>query len=306
MTRPASKPDSRHRAHAPRASLRERAENAVLMTMIALSLRLPLARRVAFMGWLAQHLLAPLSGARGRVRANLAHVMPELPEAEIARICRGVTNNIGRTMIEIFSGDDFVQASARMPIEGPGLAALEAAHAEGRPVILVTAHLGNYEAARSALRARGFEIGAFYMPMSNAAFNRHYVAAMARFGEPLFPSGREGLASMLRHLRGGGKLGLVVDHRTEHGEMLDFLGKPARTALSAAEMALRHEALLIPGYSIRQPDGISFRIEIEEPVPHGDPVTMTQALNDSVAARVRAHPEQWFWVHRRWKDDESD
>ena len=304
MTRPARKPDSRDSDPAPRASLRERAENAVLMAAIALALRLPLARRVAFMGWLAQHLLAPLSGARGRVRANLAHVMPELPEAEIARICRGVTNNIGRTMIEIFSGDDFVQASARMPVEGPGLAALESARATGRPVILVTAHLGNYEAGRSALSARGYPIGALYMPMANAAFNRHYVAAMARFGEPLFPLGREGLAGMLRHLRDGGMLGLLIDHHTEHGETLDFLGKPARTALSAAEMALRHKALLIPGYSIRQPDGTSFRIVLEEPVPHGDPVTMTQALNDSIAARVRAHPEQWFWVHRRWKNTE--
>lgn len=302
MTRPTPQTQRPPRAPAPRPGLRARAENAVIMGMIGLALRLPMARRVAFMGWLAQHVVAPLSGANRRIRANLAHVMPDLPEPEVRRICRSVTNNFGRTMIEIFSGDEFLRTAAHMPVEGPGLAALEAARAEGRPVVLVTAHLGNHEAARSALRARGYQIGGLYMPMANAAFNRHYVAAMSRFGGPLFARGREGLAGMLRHLRGGGMLGMLIDHYVEHGEILDFAGKPARTALSAAEVALRHKALLIPVYAIRQPDGVSFRIVMEEPVPHSDPVTMTQVLNDSIAAQVRAHPEQWFWVHRRWKN----
>ncbi|MDE3120851.1 MAG: lauroyl acyltransferase, partial [Paracoccaceae bacterium] len=54
-------------------------------------------------------------------------------------------------------------------------------------------------------------------------------------------------------------------------------------------------------YGIRRPDGLSFDIVIEAPIPHGTPQEMTQALNDSLEALVRRHPEQWFWIHRRWK-----
>jgi KDO2-lipid IV(A) lauroyltransferase len=60
--------------------------------------------------------------------------------------------------------------------------------------------------------------------------------------------------------------------------------------------------LLFPVYGIRQPDGLSYVIEVEAQVPASDAVTMTQALNDSLEAQVRAHPEQWLWTHRRWKD----
>ena len=82
------------------------------------------------------------------------------------------------------------------------------------------------------------------------------------------------------------------------------MGIPARTAVSAAELALRYDALLIPFYGIRQEDGLSFECVLEAPVPHSNPMTMTQALNDSLSARINASPEQWFWVHRRWRGDE--
>ena len=68
-------------------------------------------------------------------------------------------------------------------------------------------------------------------------------------------------------------------------------------------MALKYDAPLVPVYGLRQPDGLSFRVIVEAPVPPGDPMAMTQALNDSLAALVRRHPEQWFWIHRRWKPE---
>ena len=106
---------------------------------------------------------------------------------------------------------------------------------------------------------------------------------------------------MIRFLKAGGMLGLLSDHHMAHGELVDFLGKPAWTATSAAKMALKYNALLVPLYATRTPDGLSFTIEIEEPIPHTDALTMTRALNDSASARVRAHMGQWFWLHRRWK-----
>ena len=75
----------------------------------------------------------------------------------------------------------------------------------------------------------------------------------------------------------------------------------ARTALSAAELALKYDALLVPTYAVRRPDGLTFDIIVEPPIPHGSAKAMTQALNDSLETLVRQHMDQWFWVHRRWK-----
>ncbi|MEO0745646.1 MAG: lysophospholipid acyltransferase family protein, partial [Pseudomonadota bacterium] len=85
--------------------------------------------------------------------------------------------------------------------------------------------------------------------------------------------------------------------------VLQFMGHDAQTAVSAAELALRYKALLIPFYGIRRTDGLSFDCVMEAPIPHSDAETMTQAMNDSLGARIRAHPEQWFWVPRRWRSD---
>lgn len=276
-------------------------QDRALRTLIWLLLRLPYRWRVPLCGWFLSRVIAPLAGYRTRIRDNLALILPDLPADEVERITRAVPDNVGRTVIEIYSGPEFIAHAVGHPLRGEGVAALEAAHAAGRPVILVTGHFGNYDASRAALIARGYRVGALYMPMANRYFNDHYVKAISRIGTPLFPRGRSGLADMVRHLRSGGMLGMLVDQHMSHGEPLSFFGRPAMTALSAAELALKYDALLVPTYAIRKSDGISFEIIVEQPIPRGTPEAMTQALNDSLEALVRQHLDQWFWIHRRWK-----
>ncbi|MCL4674524.1 MAG: lauroyl acyltransferase [Pararhodobacter sp.] len=292
-------------AQPERLSLRHWIEDRAAGAVIGLMRLLPYRWRVPTMGWFSRPFLAPLLMNR-RTRENLRHVFPDLPPAEIRRICRAVADNFGRSLIEVHSGAEFARFAARLPIGGPGLAALDAAHAARKPVILVSAHFGNYDAWRAGLSARGFNVGGLYMPMSNPAANRRYVATIESVAKPLFPRGSEGMANMIRFLRSGGMLGLLGDHYMANGEVIDFLGKPARTATSAAKMALKYKALLVPLYATRNPDGLTFTIEVEEPIAHSDPLTMTQALNDSAAARVRANMGQWFWLHRRWKHTGAD
>ncbi len=277
--------------------LQDRAIQALIWGL----LRLPYGPRVRLCGWVMAQVIAPVAGYRKRVRDNLALVMPGLAAPEIARLERAVPDNVGRTIIEIYSGAEFTARIAATPAEGAGLAALDAAHREGRPVILVTGHFGNYDASRAALIARGFRVGALYRPMKNRFFNAHYVAAISRIGTPLFPRGRAGLSDMVRHLKSGGMLGLVIDQHMQHGAALTFFGVSAQTALSAAELALKYDALLVPTYAIRLPDGLNFKIVVEAPIAVDTPERMTQALNDSLETLVRAHLDQWFWIHRRWR-----
>lgn len=280
--------------------LTDRLADRLAGLFLGILLRLPYERRIATTGWLTGHVIGPLSPMRRRIRKNLAHVFPDMPRDEVRRLCRAVPDNVGRSFIEMFSGAEFVRRAAATPIEGLGYAAMIEAHEAGRPVILVTGHFGNYEAGRAALLARGMALGTLFKPMKNAAINRRYVAAIEANGKPMFPKDRAGMASMMRFLREGGVLAMAIDQFNRGGVPLDFLGKPAPTVLTAAELALKHDALLVPGYAIRQPDGLRFRMVIEAPIPHGDPRVMTQALNDSLAAQVRENMDQWFWLHRRW------
>lgn len=282
-------------------NLRHWLQDRALRGLIWGLLRLPYRWRVPLCGWVLSRLLSPLAGYDRRIRENLALVLPDLPEAEVRRIVRAVPDNVGRTVIEIYSGAEFIAHAVGHPLTGSGVAALEAAHRANRPVILVTGHFGNYDASRAALIARGYRVGALYMPMANSYFNDHYVRAISGIGTPLFPRGRAGLADMVRHLRSGGMLGMLVDQHMGHGEELTFFGQEALTALSAAELALKYNALLIPTYAVRKADGLSFDIIVEAPIAQGTPEAMTQALNDSLEALVRDHLDQWFWIHRRWK-----
>ncbi|MBK8441032.1 MAG: lysophospholipid acyltransferase family protein [Rhodobacter sp.] len=285
----------------PPFTLRHWLQDRFLRGLIWGLMRLPYRLRVPLCGWAVAHVVAPVAGYRQRVRDNLAHVLPDLPRTEVDRIARAVPDNVGRTVIEIYSGAEFIAHAVSHPLTGGGVAALEAAHEAGRPVILVTGHFGNYDASRAALIARGYRVGALYMPMANPFFNAHYERAIGTIGRPLFPRGKKGLADMVRHLRSGGMLGMLIDQNMGHGAPLSFFGKTALTALSAAELALKYDALLVPTYGIRGPDGLSFTIVVEPPVPPGTPEAMTQGLNDSLEALVRRHMDQWFWIHRRWK-----
>ncbi len=275
--------------------------NLVIRGLLRLALLLPYRLRVPMVGGLMSHLISPLVGYTKRIRANLDYTCPELDQKTVARLCKEVPNNAGRSLIELYSSRQFIQRHRETALTGIGVAALAKAHAEGRPVVLVTGHFGNYDAARVTLIGLGYKIGAVYMPMNNLFFNAHYEAAMKNMGGSLFARGRSGLRDMVKFLRGGGMTFFVVDQYMAHGAPLQFFGKPAPTALSAAEMALKYNALLVPIYGIRAENGLDFNIQVDAPIEHSDAKTMTQALNDGLEVLVRQHMGQWLWIHRRWK-----
>lgn len=275
--------------------------NLAIVGVIRLALLLPYRLRIPFIGKMVERVIGPLAGYRRSALNNLALVWPDMPDQKRAQIAARCLNNVGRTFIENYSAEDFPERMASNTLTGEGVAPLNAAVAANRPVILVTGHYGNYEAVRATLVAQGLNIGGLYRDMKNPYFNAHYVKTMEAFGGPVFPQGRRGTAGFVRHLKEGGQLVLLFDQHVFGAPSFDFLGHPANTATSAADLALRYNALLIPFYGIRQPDGLTFETVLEAPVPPTDATTMTQAITDSLAARVKTDPTQWFWVHRRWR-----
>ena len=284
-----------------RISLRDHALNAFARCVIGVALALPYKTRVRFVGWVISALVAPMAGWRARIRSNLKHAVPDTPLQDVERIVRGVCNNVGRTLIEIYSGEEFLTQVEDSPFVGPGVEAFNEYRASGRPMILLTAHLGNYDAVRGKLAREGLAMGALYKPMSNKAFNDHYVRAISTIGEPVFPLGSRGVAGLIRHLKNGGTIGIVADVVRFAAPILPFFGQPSHTPVSAAEWALTYDAPLIPVFGLRNPDGISFRLYVAEPIPKSTPLEMMTTYNEVVEDVVRNNMDQWFWIQTRWK-----
>jgi KDO2-lipid IV(A) lauroyltransferase len=277
--------------------------NGAIRALLTLLLALPYRWRVPATGWIAARIVAPVAGWNRRIRDNLAHVCPDLPEDDIRHIVRAVPDNAGRTFIEMYSGAAFAARVEDTPMSGPGADALLAAFAAGGPILLVTGHYGNYLVPRAVLAKRGILLGALYRPLLNAQFNEHYAAAMADAEAPIFPATRRGLVEMIRFLTRGNTLGVLTDIYVGGGAKVTFFGHPAPTSTSVAEWALRYGARLFPIYGRRRASGLDFDLIVDAEIPPTDPVAMTQAINDSLEAEVRGHMDQWFWIHRRWKPE---
>lgn len=281
-------------------------ENLVVRGIIGAVLMLPYRTRVRTMGWIMAQIVAPLVGWRKRVRNNWSMIMPDMLPETAKRLARQVPNNFGRALVETYSADEFIERVRHTPFQGAGVSALQEAKETGRPVVLAGAHFGNYLSALAAMKAQGYHFGALYAPMENGYANDHYLDALRKFAPHLFERSRNGLGGMLKFVKSGGMLAIFTDLHVREGEPIDFLGRPAYTSLTAAEMALKYDALLIPFYGKRHADGIGFDVIFNAPVQHSTALQMTKDVTADLEKMVRETPEQWFWIHRRWKNPPWD
>ena len=245
--------------------------------------------------------ISPLTGNKKRIENNLNFVMPNLLENEKSELAARCLNNIGMTMFELLSPKEFKLAGQRAKVLGPGIALLERARDESKPVILISGHFGNYDVIRANLISKGYELGALYRPMNNPYFNATYLKSISNIGVPLFARGNSGMAEMMKFLRHGKSIALLIDQHMSNGEPLKFFGKTAFTATSAAKMALKYDAILMPFFVLRKGRTSDFDLHFEAPIEHSNPIKMTQDFNDRLEARVKENPDQWLWTHKRWK-----
>ncbi len=287
----------------PKGTLLQYVSDLIIRGIIATCLFMPLSLRLRMMGIFLRSVVSPSIGYKERALNNLSYIYPEMPIQEKTRIADAVSDNAGRTFIENY---DILSLKARLrhiPIQGEGFLALKKAHAAGQPVLLVTGHFGNFEAPRAALVGLGYEIGGLYRPMANPYFNAHYADNMHRLSGPVFEQGRRGTTGLFRHIKHGGMGVLLFDIYDRKGTPIDFLGQPAPTLTSAAEIAIKTNAVLITMFGVRKQDGMNFDIILEAPITHSNPLDMTIEMTQRLEQMVKQFPEQWFWIHRRWKPE---
>ncbi|MDC0335086.1 lysophospholipid acyltransferase family protein [Amylibacter sp.] len=240
--------------------------------------------------------------ARKRVHKGLSIAFPDLSEKEIYLITKKVGENTALTLSELLMNDDYKKRKELIKAEGIGFNILKDAKINGKGAIIVSAHFGQWEAIRHHLAANNMETGAVYRKNNNPWYERLFLRSIKHGGLPVVARGSSGNIAMIRHLKKGGFFALLVDQKYNSGEQLDFLGQDAKTTTAPAEMALRYNLPLVPVFAIRQPNRRDIILKYEEPIAHTDVITMTNQINDRISSRIKANPEQWYWLHNRWNE----
>jgi Kdo2-lipid IVA lauroyltransferase/acyltransferase len=243
---------------------------------------------------------------RGVVRENLGLGLPERA-AEHDRIALGCYRHLCISTLELLKTRHMSSGRVLSLVRHRGLENYERAAERGRGVIAVTAHVGNFDLLACSQALRGVELGIVSRELRESGSNRFWMETRAATGLRIF-SDRSSLRELLRWLREGRALGLVVDQRTpaERGGLLvPFLGEPAWTTSTPAALALRTGAALVPVRARRLEDGShEVGVEPEIPLPERrgaeEVALLTERINEIVSRWIRDTPEQWMWLHRRF------
>lgn len=183
--------------------------------------------------------------------------------------------------------------------------------AEGRGLILITAHFGNWEWANAAFGALGYRGGSIARPLDNSRLNDYVKSVRERTGMRIFDK-QGAIRKALRALRANECVGVLLDQDGgRQGLMSPFLGKPASTITIPVELAVHSGCPMILGGLRRGggADGKRFVLVHDPETFRADPRAdekaevrrLTDALNDGIGRMIMQAPEQWFWIHRRWK-----
>ena len=233
----------------------------------------------------------------------------ELPGVERIRIVRELYRGLGLGLMEFFRIPWLKPGDFEGFVEVDGLEHMEKALAKGKGVIFSTAHFGNWElmAAYCAVMVHPIDIIARKMDIK--PIEEFMLWLRSRSGNRMIPK-KKSMRKLLRVIKDNGVLGILVDQNVTRSEavFVNFFDTLASTNKGPALIAQRTGAVVIPAFIIREGKGRTHRIVIEKEVElassgdkDADTLENTQRITASVERMIRRYPEQWFWVHRRWR-----
>jgi KDO2-lipid IV(A) lauroyltransferase len=239
---------------------------------------------------------------------NLRHAFPDWDEARLKRTARGVYRHFGSVILDLLWMQDRTRDEMMRIVSFAGGEHVEAALRPGKGFICATGHLGNWE-AHAVGHGFAFATAAVVgRPLDNPALDARLVRLRSSSGNAAI-SKRRALPDILRFLRANKAVAILMDQNVQEddGIFVTFFGRPASTTPVAAAIAAKTGCAIVPGHSVLLPDG-HYLVTYEPPIfftsrgdRKADVKHLTQELTLRIEAWVREHPEQWLWIHRRWK-----
>jgi KDO2-lipid IV(A) lauroyltransferase len=239
---------------------------------------------------------------------NLHHAFPDWDEARRLETALGVYRHFGAVILDLLWMQDRGREEILGIVAFAGSEHVEAALRRGKGFICATGHIGNWE-AHAVGHGHAFATAAVVgRPLDNPALDARLVRLRSSSGNAVV-SKRRALPDILRFLRANKAVAILMDQNVQEddGIFVSFFGRPASTTPVAAAIAAKTGCAILPGHGVLQPDG-RYLVTYEEPLyfesrgdRKADVARLTQELTTRIEAWVRAHPEQWLWIHRRWK-----
>jgi KDO2-lipid IV(A) lauroyltransferase len=258
----------------------------------------------AFVAWMGFHL------ARRQKRVglqNLRMVFPELSSREHLTILRGSFGNLGRLLVEFSHFPELNRSNINQFVVYQGFENFERAVRAGKGVLFLTAHIGAWELSSFAHSIYGHPMKFLVRQIDNPRVEK-LISGYRRLGGNVPILRHNSAREILKALRGNETVGILIDQNTLDGVFVDFFGIQAATTPALATLAFRTGATVIPGFLIWDETARIHRLCFERPlelVQTGDLATSiienTRLFNEVVESYVRKYPDQWLWIHRRWK-----
>jgi KDO2-lipid IV(A) lauroyltransferase len=256
--------------------------------------------------WLPEHRVG---------RANLAAAYPQMPPDEIERILRGVWDNLGRLAGEFAHIDrlwdvrDFGHPKSRISASEDTVRIATRLRDDGKPALIFAAHLANWEMAAVCATSYGVGTTVLYRRPNSRAVSDAVIALRAGCMGTLVPTSIEAPLRLVDALERGSHVALLVDQYNVNGVDVTFFGRRTKTSPLIAWLAGRCDCPIHGIRVIRQP-GNRFELQVTEAITPArdangqiDARRTMQIISDVVEEWVREHPEQWLWVHRRWREE---
>ena len=248
--------------------------------------------------------LGPLTGTHKTVTRNLRIAFPDMDAGERARLAIDQWEQTGRTFAELAVMDRLTPEGGRIDLVG--FERLQTIRDSGRPVVFVSGHLANFEVMAAAILAAGVPCQVTYRAANNPYVDALIRQSRERYGIKLFAPKGDGTRELMAGMKRGESIALLVDQKYNQGPEVEFFGQPVNASPGAARLALKFGTVMQPLSVVRLP-GVRFRVTAHEPIAvpdtgdkAADVLAGVQAVNRFVEDRVREHPVDWFWVHKRW------
>jgi len=280
-----------------------------LFELAGLILRLfPLRAVQRFGGTAGEFVGVKLGYRRAIALENLRNAFPEESTEKLKRIMRGAFRSVGTALFEFVYFPRLTSAGINEIIDIANPDLIREAHARGKGIILLTAHYGNWELLAQSIPARmGIPVHVIVKPQANEMIDGKINGWRTMFGNIVVPM-ESSVRELLKALRENKAVGLVADQAAaKESIVVRFFGRDVPTFEGPAMFSLKTGAPLLLGFAVRQPGG-RYLAEFHE-VPSSDlaaytPENVLELTKRHVAlteTAIRARPEQWMWMHKRWK-----
>ena len=259
----------------------------------------------SYLGGAALRLLGPLSGAHKTAARNLRIAFPNLDKAEHDRLLVAQWENLGRLTAEFQLMDRLTPEKGRVEIVGGER--FRALAASGEPAVLISGHFSNWEVMAAVIVHLGVRCDVTYRAANNPYIDARIIESRRRYGVTLMAAkGETGSREVIQAMKDGVSVALLNDQKFNKGIAAPFFGVIAHTAPGPTRLALKFGCQMLP-MCVERTKGARFRVTIYDSLtpPKTDNRTAdieegVRRVNAFIEARVREHPEQWFWTHKRW------